>query len=304
MQAPHRMIVKTVNSTTFQIIIMVAIVMSGVLVGIETYPEFAAKHTPLLKIIDSIIIWIFIGEFLLKITAEYPRWWRYFFDGWNIFDFLIIVAFFLPVDVDYILVMRMVRILRLLKLLRAVPRLQILVSALLKSLPSIGYVCLLLMLLFYMYGVVATFIFAKNDPIHFGTLPRSMLSLFQVATLEGWSDIMYTQIYGCDRYGYGGMEELCKNPSAQPLSPLFFVSFVMLGAMIVINLLVGVMIASLEEAHQEQLQEKDEVITHQIEENEKTLEKKLEQIQNQLYQMQTSLEKISHNNGHKEAENR
>lgn len=246
-------IVGTVESAFFRNFIITVTILAGVLVGLETVPELVDRHGQILQVLDHFIIWVFIGEFLLKVSAEGSKPWRYFHDYWNVFDFIIIATFFLPLENNYLVVLRLVRLLRVLKLIRSLPRLQILVGALLKSVPSMGYVSALLSLLFYIYGVTATFLFSGNDPIHFRSLPISVLSLFQIITMEGWSDIMYTQMYGCDRYGYDGIEELCTNPAATPIiAALFFISFVMLGAMIVINLFTGVIVSSVEEAHQEQ----------------------------------------------------
>ena len=91
----------------------------------------------------------------------------------------------------------------MLKLVRALPKLQILVSALLKSLPSMGYVGLLLGLLFYIYSVAGVFLFGNNDPLHFDNIWIAMLSLFRVVTGEDWTDVMYIQMYGCEQYGLG-----------------------------------------------------------------------------------------------------
>jgi voltage-gated sodium channel len=291
----QKAIIKTVNSYVFQIFLLVTIVCAGILVGLETFPNIVSQYGHLLQVLDRLIIWIFVGEFFLKVAAEGKQPWRYFYDPWNIFDFCIILAVFLPIDNNYLIVLRLGRILRILKLIRALPRLQVLVCALLKSLPSMAYVFLLLFLLFYIYGTTATFIFSKNDPLHFGSLPKSMLSMFQISTLEGWADIMYIQIYGCDRFGYEGIEYLCTSPQSSPLvSAVFFTSFVILGAMIIINLFIGVMTTSLEEAHREQQSYSEEMeILTQFKENENRVEVKLEELQAKIDRMQKMLERMS-----------
>ena len=148
--------------------------------------------------------------------------------------------------------LRLARLLRVLRLLRTVHKLQILVGALLRSIPSMAYVGLLLALLFYAYGGAATFLFSANDPVHFGSLQISMLSLFRIVTLEGWTELLYIQMYGCERYGYDGMAELCTQSSAQPLMAVaFFISFVLLGTMIVLNLFIGVILNGMTEAQAE-----------------------------------------------------
>jgi voltage-gated sodium channel len=122
------------------------------------------------------------------------------------------------------------------------------VNTLLKSIPSLGYIGVLLFILFYIYACLGTFIFRENDPIHFESLHISLLSLFRVATLEDWTDIMYTAIYGCQNYGYSGMEDLCKNSIAFPfLGWFYFVSFVLLATFIFFNLFIGVIISNMED---------------------------------------------------------
>lgn len=238
----------------FQNGITAVILLAGVLVGVETYHDFALRHQGVLHVLDQIIIWIFVGEVVVKMGAEGSRPWRYFKDPWNVFDFIVVAACFMPFDAQYVMVLRLARLLRVLKLVRALPKLQILVGALLKSIPSMAYVGLLLLLLFYVYGVAATFMFSTNDPAHFGTLPLSILSLFRAVTLEDWTDLMYINQYGCDRYGYLGTqyEVLCTAPQAFPLgSPALFVSLVLLGTMIVMNLFVGVIMNGMEVARAE-----------------------------------------------------
>jgi voltage-gated sodium channel len=110
----------------------------------------------------------------------------------------------------------------------------------------------LLLLLFYIYAVMAVFGFGGNDPIHFGSLSLAMLSLFRAVTMDGWSDMMFINMYGCDHYGYDGMMEFCTQPAASPLgAAFFFTSFVITGSMIVLNFFIGVVLSSMEEVRQE-----------------------------------------------------
>ena len=113
-----------------------------------------------------------------------------------------------------------------------IPRLQLLVSAMLKSLPSMGYVTILLFLLFYIYAVMGVMLFGKNDPVHFGDLWLSLLSLFRVVTLEDWTDVMYLQMFGSDVYqGYNQDYTGPIEPKAMPITAvLYFVSFVLFWA--------------------------------------------------------------------------
>lgn len=219
------------DSGVFQRIILGTILFAGVLVGLETYPEVVARHGGVLHALDQLVLAIFVVEIVIKMGAEGSRPWRYFADGWNVFDFVIVAVCFLPLDAHYVTVLRLARLLRVLKLVRSLPRLQLLVGALLRSLPSMGYVALLLFVLFYVYAVAATFLFGPADPIHFGTLELSLLSLFQIVTLEGWVELMELQM------------------DAHPvIAVAFFISFILLGTMVMLNLFIGVIMSGMAEA--------------------------------------------------------
>lgn len=247
----------------FQNFILGIILLAGVVVGMQTYREFEADHRQILNLADQIILGIFVLEVLIKIIAEGKSPWNYFRDPWNIFDFAIVAICLLPIqNSQFIAVLRLARVLRVLKLVSAIPRLQVLVNAVLKSIPSIGYVFLLGLLHFYIYGCMATFLFSENDPVHFRNLQTSMLSLFRAVTLEDWTDLMYINMYGSAQYGYDaatyeslkviGITKDQIKSSAHPLmASVFFVSFILTGAMIVLNLFVGVMLTGMDDARKE-----------------------------------------------------
>ncbi len=245
------------ESAWFTNFITAIILLAGVLVGVETYPHLASAYGSQLAALNSLVLWIFVVEIVVKMGAEGTRPWRYFYDPWNVFDFAIVAVCFMPFDAGGVAVLRLARLLRVLKLVRALPKLQILVSALLKSIPSMGYISLLLGMLFYLYAVAATMFFGENDPVHFGNLQISALSLFRAVTLEDWTDLMYIQMFGCANYGYDGMMDVCTASSAQPLfGSLFFVSFVLVGTMVILNLFVGVIMTGMDEAQREHEEER------------------------------------------------
>ena len=237
---------RIVRLPLFQRVILGAIFLAIALVGLETDPAIADRVGWLIRGLDRLIVLVFVVEAALKILAHGDRPWRYFWDPWNAFDFLILACLLLPFVGSFVVLLRVGRLLRILRLVTTFPRLRMLISTLFQSLPSMGYILMILGLLFYVYGVAGTFLFGANDPIHFGSLAIAMLSLFTVVTLEGWTTIMYIQMYGCDRYGYDGFPELCTDPAQFPLiAPVFFISFVLMGAMVVLNLFVGVIISSM-----------------------------------------------------------
>ena len=242
------------NTATFQRLIIAVILFASVLVGIQTYKGFAARHASVIEFLDAIVLGIFTIEIIIKILAEGSRPMNYFRNPWNVFDFLIVAACLLepllPIDGTFLPIIRLARILRVLRLVSVIPKLQILVGCLLKSLPSMFYVTILLFLLFYAYGAMAVFLYGENDPVHFRNLQTAMLSLFRVVTLEDWTDVMYINMYGADAYGYtpGDILKWQPVPSASPVgAALFFVSFVLIGTMVVLNLVIGVIMSSMDD---------------------------------------------------------
>jgi voltage-gated sodium channel len=246
------------NSDYFNRFIVATILLAGVVVGAQTYTNFAQENAQILTFLDRLILIIFTLEASIKILGQGKNPFNYFKNPWNVFDFLIVTACllepFLNLGGAFLPVLRLARILRVLRLVTAIPKLQLLVTCLLKSLPSMFYVSILLFLLFYIYGAMAVFLFGENDPIHFRNLQTSILSLFRVVTLEDWTDVMYINMYGSNQYGYKA-EDLAKwnpAPSGSPLwAALFFVSFVLIGTMIVLNLVIGVIMNSMEESNAE-----------------------------------------------------
>ena len=265
---------------------LIVIVGASVLVGIETYAAFSERHAVLLGFLNQLVLGIFVVEAAIKMAQYGKDWTKYFKDPWNLFDFTIVVVCFLPVNASYAAVLRLARILRALRLMTALPQLQVIVGALIKSIPSMGYVGILLVLNFYVYAVMGVFMFAENDPVHFRDLPTAMLSLFRVVTLEDWTDVMYIQMYGSDVYEYVNTTAITPKPSASPImGALFFVSFVMFGTMIMLNLFIGVILNSMDQARNERvLDEKQAVVaelpvTDQIQEIEAQLDAMKESLQ-------------------------
>ncbi len=297
---------KIADSNWFQNLIIIAILAAGVIVGIETYGERVKEWLPLLDALDYFILLLFTVEAIIKIAAEGDKPFNYFKDPWNIFDFLIVLvcwmSIFLPnIDAGFVAVFRLARILRVLRLVTALPQLKMLVDAMLKSIPSMGYVSILLFLLFYIYGVLGVFMFGENNPVHFQDLPTSLITLFQITTLEGWADIMYINVFGCDHPDWGS--ENCTNPVANGVGAvIYFVSFVLIGTMIVLNLFIGVIMNSMEEVANEQRME--ELVEAKNGNSAPSLNHDIDRLQIQLKEMQEQLQFIGHRIEQEEVEKR
>lgn len=223
-------------SPAFHHVTVTVIVLAAVLIGLETDAGLVARHAALFAALDRAVLTYFLVEIALRILVNGKKFFR---GGWNWFDLGIVAVCLLPAGTGYLAAVRLLRVLRVLRLLTALPKLQVLVSALLKSLPSMGYVVLLLMILFYVYAVVGVKLFGAADPAHFGNLAQTFVTLFQVVTLEGWADLMWAHRPEGD-------------PNAVPWAAAFyFVTFILTGTMITLNLLIGVIINSMQESHKE-----------------------------------------------------
>ncbi len=225
---------RIVHAAWFQRLIILTILLAGVLAGIETDVATVASYGPVLRTLDVFVLGVFISEVLLKLTANCPRPWNYFRDGWNVFDFVVVLLCLMPMDSQFAVVLRLGRTLRLLRLVSALPKLQLLVGALLKSFSSMGYVSLLLGLMFYIYAIAGVHLFGGHDKQHFGSLPQAFFTLFQTITLDDWK-FLFVSAQG----------------SSPVIAAVYFVSFILLGTMIMLNLFIGIIMNSMSEMHAE-----------------------------------------------------
>jgi voltage-gated sodium channel len=228
---------RIVNAAWFEPVMIGLIVFNGVLIGLETSKDIESAYGRLLHLGNDIILGAFIVEAALKIIAVAPRYRLYFGNGWNLFDFSIVVLSLLPSTGEFALVARLIRVLRVLRLVSAVPQLRLIVATLVRSIPSMGHVLLLMSVIFYIYAVAGFHLFHAHDEEHWGSLGAALLTLFQMVTLEGWVDLMETAL------------------QAHAWSWIYFVSFVLIGTFVVLNLFIAVVINNLEASKAEELRE-------------------------------------------------
>ena len=236
------------------------VALAGVLVGIETDEGIVVRHGSLLVTLDAIVVWIFVAELIFKLALEGRRPWRYFvhhgveagdskpfklatIDSWHVFDFSIVVLcvlpYLVPVHVHSTLfpLLRLVRVLRLLRLAEDVPQLQVLVEALLKSLPSIAYICLFMGLYFYVYAAIGSTLFSKSDAEHYGSIAAAVLTLFEIVTGNGFSTLMHDAITRAPQSDYAAWVPVA-----------YYATFVVVAVMVILNLHVGIITAEMSAA--------------------------------------------------------
>ena len=223
------------KSHAFEYVIIGLILFNAVVLGLETLPSVKNGYSYWIGLSQQAILGVFIVEAALKIFALTPRADRYFRDGWNVFDFSIIVLSLVPATGGFAVIARLARLMRLLRLVSAVPELRLIVATLVRSIPSMLHIVALMSLMVYIYAIIGYQLFHEHDPEHWRNLGISLLSLFRVVTLEDWTDIMY------------------KAMELHPLAWIYFVSFVIFGTFVVINLFIAVVINNLDEAKQERL---------------------------------------------------
>jgi voltage-gated sodium channel len=232
------------------------ILFNAVLLGLETSDAVMAAVGPLILALDSLCLAIFLLEIALKL---YAHGLRFFKSGWNIFDFVIVGIALVPATQGFS-VLRALRILRVLRVISATPRLRRVVEGFITALPGMGSVFLLMALIFYIGAVMATKLFSDAFPEWFGDLGRSAYSLFQIMTLESWSMGIVRPV----------MEVF-------PWAWAFFVPFIMVTTFAVVNLLVGLIVNSMQDAHAEESNEKTDAYRDQVLARLEAIEKRLDQ---------------------------
>jgi len=228
---------RIVDSDWFQHGITAVIIANAAVIGLDTSEVLRERFGGIFNLANELFLLVFIIEALLKMGALAPAFGRYFKDGWNIFDFSIILISLIPATGELATLARLARLLRVLRLVSSFPELRLIVATLIRSIPSMGNVLILLSIIFYMYGVAGYHLFHEADPTHWRTLGISLLSLFRIVTLEDWTDIMYAAM------------------RTYPWAWVYFVSFVVMGTFVVVNLFIAVVLNNLDEAKAERLRE-------------------------------------------------
>ena len=219
-----------VESALFQRFIMAVIIANAVVLGLETSKSTMQRAGDLIRLLDTIALCIFVIEIVLKLIVYRLRFFR---DPWNLFDFAIVAISLVPSG-QGLSVLRALRIVRALRLISAVPRMRLVMEALLSAIPSMGSVCALLLLVFYVASVMATKLFGAGFDEWFGTVGRSAYSLFQIMTLESWS--------------MGIVRPVMKE---HPYAWAFFVPFILIVTFAVLNLFIAIIVNSMQDAASE-----------------------------------------------------
>jgi len=218
------------SNKIFELCVIAIIIMSALIIGVKTYP-LPAWTEPLIIVLDWMITVFFLVELTIRFVGDENKR-RFFYNGWNVFDTLIVVVSLIPIqDSELALIGRLVRIFRVLRMVSIIPELRVLLTSLLTALPQLGYVALMMFIIFYIYAAVGATFFATINPDLWGDIAISMLTLFRIMTFEDWTDVMYETM------------------AVYPLSWAFYLSFIFLSAFAFLNMIIGIVVSVLDDEH-------------------------------------------------------
>jgi voltage-gated sodium channel len=221
-----------VESPFFTTLVLAVILANAVVLGMQTYPEFERDHGRTLDLLNSIFLGFFVVEVSLRIAAFGRRPQAFFKGGWNLFDFVVVAMAFVPGIRESSTLLRIARLMRVVRVVRVLPDLRLLVEGVVRSLPPLGSMVLLTTLIIFVYGMFGWLLFGDELPQDWGNIGQAMLSLFVLLTLEDFP-----------RYMFRAME-------VHPWAWVYFVSYVGVAVFIVVNVLIAIVLNSMEEARE------------------------------------------------------
>lgn len=257
-----------VESPGIQTGIVGLILLNALTLGLGTAPQLMADIGAWVRPIDLIILLLFSAEISVKLLALGRRFWS---DPWNVFDFVVVAIAWVPASGP----IAVLRVLRLLRLVRMVPKLRYIVEALLHAIPGIVSIAGLLLLVFYVFAIIATSLFGHSHPQWFGSLGASMYSLFQVMTLESWSMGIARPVM-----------------QTHPWAWAFFIPFILVSTFTVLNLFIAIMVDAMQSIEEQQLARTEAHLNTARRADQQQLHADLAALSEQMDQMQQRLQRL------------
>jgi len=226
------------SNRIFELFVVTVIIFSALMVGAKTY-NMPKEALIAIRWLDILITVVFLFEITVRFIGEEVKK-NFFKSGWNIFDSLVVIVSLIPIEgSEMALVGRLIRIFRVLRMISIIPELRLLLNSLLKAMPQLGYVILLMFIIFYIYAAIGSTIFASINTILWGDISIAMLTLFRVMTFEDWTDVMYETM------------------EVYPLSWIYFLSFIFLTTFAFLNMVIGIIVSVMEEEHTKEREERE-----------------------------------------------
>ncbi len=249
------------ESNSFQKTIVSVILLNSLLIGLETSDRIMSSFGQYIDSFDLVILVLFTIEIIAKIYAYRASFFR---DSWNLFDLSIVVISIMPAAGSFA-VFRALRIVRTLRLLKNIPKLRVIIESLLQSIPSIGWIGVLLFIVYYTYAVIGTNLFGTAYPKYFGDLGNAFYTLFQIMTLESWSSAVARPIM-----------------DGMPFAPLYFVSFILIATYTTLNVFIAIVVNTMNEVSIKGIKEEEQHIKDLVIEEHHRLHAKMDAIEAQL----------------------
>ena len=235
---------KITQNKLFELMVIFVILSSALIIGVRSFtiPTWL-QHS--LNLVDTGITLFFVVEIVIRFVG-YENKKRFFYNGWNLFDSIVVAMSLIPADNNQlVLLARLIRVFRVLRMISLIPELRVLVNSLLKTLPQLGYVILMMFVIFYIYAAVGTTLFASVNKELWGDILVSLLTLFRVMTFEDWTDVMYETM------------------TVHSWSWIYYLTFIFLTAFAFLNMVIGVVVNVMEKESRR--------VEHENEEEEPTL---------------------------------
>lgn len=226
---------RLVDADAFQLVISSVIVLNAIVLGMETYPALQDSMGSTLVLLNDIFYIVFLIELILRILSYGRKPWNFLRSGWNVFDLIVIGGALIPYLRAEAQILRLLRLARVIRLMRFLPDARVLVSTMGKAIPSVFSMLVFTVLILFVYGIIGWSMYGTQLPAQWGNIGQAMLTLFVLLTLENFPTYL---------------------EQAQPynsLTPLFFLSFVIIAVFVVINLVIGIVIGSMEKAREEEV---------------------------------------------------
>ncbi|MBU2985580.1 ion transporter [Saccharophagus degradans] len=224
------------SNKLFESFVIFVIVFSALVIGAKTY-DIPDSVSNAVAVLDWFITGFFLVEICIRFLGEEQKT-RFFRSGWNIFDTIIVMVSVIPIDdSELAIVGRLIRIFRVLRMVSIIPELRMLLNSLLKAMPQLGYVVLLMFIIFYIYAAVGSTFFATINEDLWGDITLSLLTLFRVMTFEDWTDVMYETM------------------KVYPFSWAYYITFIFFTAFAFLNMIIGIVVNVMEQEHRSMVEE-------------------------------------------------
>jgi voltage-gated sodium channel len=257
------------NHGLFQGVVISIIILSALMIGVQTYEGIPTWFNNIIYVLDYFVTIFFLIEIIIRIISS-KNAKEFLKNPWNIFDSIIVISSLVPLSgSETALLGRLLRIFRVLRLISIIPELRILLNAFFTAIPRMAYVSLLMFIIFYIYAAAGSIIFVDINKELWGNISIAMLTLFRIATFEGWTEIMYETM------------------EVYPLSWVYYLTFIFIVAFVFLNMMIGIVVGTLQEEHEKQRIESGEgesAEVHWIKEHTAAMEQRLERIEKLLEQ--------------------